>query len=334
MRYGNVTGDIYDRCVCKKLEGRRKGVESGAGYGEDCAVFSLEHAPLCVAAAQAQSVYEGADCGEYGVYAAVNQAVAFGTSPVAGVLLHILLPAGCGEDAFKRIVTDAQIAASECGTAIADVKASVTPAVNRPVLTASALGNVRRAPGREETPQEGAQIVMTKWAGLEGSAMLAARHRRRLLERYPAFLLDEAAGFRRSLSVVSDAAAAWKTGTNTLCAAAEGGIFRALWTLAWREGIGVEVEWKKIPIRQETVEICNCLDVNPYELAANGSLLCITEHGETLLRELHREKIHAAIIGVVTKGRNRVIVNGEERRFLEPARPDAVYQVLEQGNGM
>lgn len=329
MRYGNVTGDVYDRCVHKKLNGRRKGVESGAGYGEDCAVFSLEHAPLCVAAAQSQAVYEGEDCGGYAVCAAVNQAAAFGASPVAGVLLRVLLPAGCGEDIFRRIMADAQMAASECATVLADVKASVTSAVNRPVLTASALGNVRRTPGREERPKEGAQIVMTKWAGLEGSAMLAARHRKRLLERYPAFLLDEAAGFGRSLSVVADATAAWKAGTNMLCAAAEGGIFRAIWTLAWRAGIGVEVAWKKIPIRQETVEICNCLNINPYELAANGSLLCITEHGETLLRELGREKIHAAVIGVVTKGQDRVIVNGDDRRFLEPAKPDALYQAGE-----
>lgn len=85
---------------------------------------------------------------------------------------------------------------------------------------------------------------------------------------------------------------------------------------------------KRIPIRQETVEICNELDCNPYELLSNGSLLCLTDRGDVLLEALKQKGIFAAIIGRTTWTKDRVVINGEERRFLEPAKPDAFYGLL------
>ena len=46
----------------------------------------------------------------------------------------------------------------------------------------------------------------------------------------------------------------------------EGGVFGAFWEMASGAGVGLEVDLKKIPIRQETVEICNYFGVNPYQI--------------------------------------------------------------------
>lgn len=349
MKLGNVTGDVYDRSIHKKLNSKREGIINGAAHGEDCAIFSVEHMKAAwdcaapddkmsvgesgkarIVTAQCQTPYTGERCGKYAVYAAVNQAAAFGASKVTGVLLNILLPAGGNEQELRSAVADAQEAAAGVKTAVADIKASVTPAVNEICVTATAVGMAR---GGRDGALHGAeaargQIVMTKWAGLEGSAILANRFCDKLRRRYPSYLIEEAAAFDRFLTVVPEAAVAGKSGCSALCAAAEGGIFRALWTLAECAGVGLEIDLKKIPIRQETVEICNYLDLNPYELMANGSLLCLTEHAEALLKELHREQIPAAVIGSATANRDRVIINGEERRFLEPSKADEIYRVL------
>lgn len=348
MKLGNVTGDVYDRSIHKKLNSKRAGIVSGAAYGEDCAIFSIDHvksAPghsaLCgekcpdlsealrVVTAQAQTAYMGAGCGKYAVYAAVNRAAADGAEEAAGVLLNILLPAAAKEQEMRSVVEQAQEAAADVKTAIADVKASVTHAVNEVCVTATAVGLSGSSTDEVQDPAN-AQIVMTKWAGLEGSAILASRFPAKLRERYPSYLIEEAAAFERFLSIVPEAAAAGKSGGSVLCAAAEGGIFRALWTLAECAGVGLEIDLKKIPIRQETVEICNYLDLNPYELMANGSLLCLTEHANALLTELHRMQIPAAVIGRAMPNRDRVIINGEERRFLEPAKADEIYKAFER----
>lgn len=345
MKLGNVTGDIYDRSIHKKLNSnRRERTVSGAAYGEDCAIFSVypeKAAPegfrlpggdlagaseeVCVLNAQAQTVYTGEDSGKYAVYAAVNQAAAFGAQETEGVLLHILLPVGAQEQALRSVVEEAQETAQALKAAIADVKAFVTPAVNEICVTATAVGVTAR---RTDSVKHAAtaQVVMTKWAGLEGSAILASRFSQKLRERYPSYLIEEAAAFDRFLSIVPEAAAAGKSGGSVLCAAAEGGIFRALWTLAECAGVGLEIDLKKIPIRQETVEICNYLDLNPYELMANGSLLCLTERADILIETLQREQIPAAVIGRAALNRDRVIINGEERRFLEPAKADEIYK--------
>lgn len=368
MKPGNVTGIVYDRNIHRKLnQDIRQDVKS-AGNGEDCAFFACKKEPGFVTA-QAQTAYTGAGCGKYAVIAAANQAAAAGAETV-GVLLNILLPQSAKEEELRTIVSDAQAAADVLGIALADVKASVTAAVNCPVVTAIAMGHkeaddvencdhvgkasgsIGRASAAKGSASDAAggaasasasvpgqtasgspasfsnhQIVMTKWAGLEGTAILAQRCEGRLRERYPANLIETAQGFDAMLSVAAEAAAAGKSGHDAVIAAAEGGIFRALWTLGERIGAGLEIDLKKILIRQETVEICNWLDVNPYELAANGSLLCATEHGEALVFELEKAGIPAAVIGRVTEDHDRVVRNGEERRFLEPAKEDEIYKV-------
>lgn len=174
----------------------------------------------------------------------------------------------------------------------------------------------------------GDRIVMTKWAGLEGTVMLAERYRSGLLQRYPADLIDTARSFRRYLSVTREAAAAAVSNVGAMCAAAEGGVFGALWELAERAGVGLSVSLKKIPIRQETVEICNWLDVNPYELTGNGSLLCLTQDGERLTEAFLERGIPAAVIGTVESGRDRVVCGGGETRFLSPRTEDAIYRAM------
>lgn len=362
MKTGNVTGAVYERSVRRKLK-NENGWIRGAAHGEDCAFFECSGGKTFLSQS---GVYTGADMAGYAVYSAVNRAAAWEAEYALGagckdgvnaagkadakvcrdmrcsVQVQILLPAEEKEQTLQRMVCDIRDAAEKSGAAPADVKACVTAAVSVPVTTASAVipaaaGNAAAGAGKavsaggenvRKSSLAGSQIVMTKWAGTEGTARLTNRCREQLLKRYPAHFLDEAAAFDRYLSIVPEAAVARKSGVGAVCAAGGGGVFHALWTLAERVGTGLEVFLKKIPIRQETVEVCNMLDVNPYELAANGSLLCVTREGEALAESFRREGIPAEVIGFLTGENDRVIINGEERRFLEPAKEDSVYRIL------
>lgn len=348
MKTGNVTGAVYERSVHRKLKNENRWIR-GAAHGEDCAFFECGGGKTFLSQS---GVYTGADMAGYAVYSAVNRAAAWEAEYALGagnrnmqcsVQVQIMLPAEEKEQTLQRMVCDIRDAAENSGAAPADVKACVTAAVSVPVTMASAVipaataGNADTGAGKaasaesgnaRKTSLTGSQIVMTKWAGTEGTARLTNRCREQLLKRYPAHFLDEAAAFDRYLSIVPEAAVARKSGVGAVCAAGEGGVFHALWTLAERAGTGLEVFLKKIPIRQETVEVCNMLDVNPYELAANGSLLCVTREGEALAESFRREGIPAEVIGFLTGENDRVIINGEERRFLEPAKEDSVYRIL------
>ena len=334
MKTGNVTGNVYKRSVHRKIGTNGIGVK-GAEYGEGCAFLTSENvdkAKQLWITAQSLSVWSGAEGAKLCVYEAVNRAeaaaVGRGEAKVRMVSMQLMLPTDCQEQELQKMTVAAQEAAQKLQVTLADVKAHVSGAVIAPVATAEALVEVWTAPaGAALSARAGQQIVMTKWAGLAGTVRLEKTYREALLKRYPAQLLDDVAQLEQHFSILPEAAVAGKSGVGLACAVSEGGVFHALWTLAEQAGTGLEVSLKKIPIRQETVEICNELDVNPYELSGNGSLLFVTDQGEMLAEQLQQQKIPAAVIGFLSADNDRVIVNGEERRFLEPANTDAIYRM-------
>lgn len=237
--------------------------------------------------------------------------------------------------ATAEAIAEVRITAAHSGTARSSALASHAVLHN---ATEMCIASGSTSSGRQRqnagvavpasvAPHAGQQIVMTKWAGLAGTVRLEKTYREKLLQRYPAQLLDDAAQLEQHFSILPEAAVAGKSGVGLACAVSESGVFHALWTMAEQTGTGLEVALKKIPIRQETVEICNELDVNPYELSGTGSMLFVTDQGEALVQQLEQQGIAAAVIGFLSADNDRVIVNGEERRFLEPANVDAIYRM-------
>ena len=99
-----------------------------------------------------------------------------------------------------------------------------------------------------------------------------------------------------------------------------GGILSGLWKMAEASGVGMDVDLRRIPIRQETIEVCERLDVDPYKLEAKGSVLIGTAQGDALVRELEAHGIHAAVIGYADNGNDRLLHSGEITRYLERPR--------------
>jgi hexosaminidase len=102
----------------------------------------------------------------------------------------------------------------------------------------------------------------------------------------------------------------------------EGGIEAALWELAEEAKAGLRVDLRAIPIRQETVEVFNTLDQDPYILDSFGSWLLFAENGAEVLAQLHGQgETEAAVIGYTTKDRKRILsYSGVERFLLPPKR--------------
>ena len=171
------------------------------------------------------------------------------------------------------------------------------------------------------------EIVVSKWIGLEGTVRLVRQYEEKLRERFPRRMIDETAAFDRYLSVASEAATAMKSGVCGMHDVSRGGIFGALWELAQRAGVGLEIDLKKIPVKQETIEICEFFELNPYELLSGGCLIMVTENGQTLENLLIQEGIPGVVIGRTTDGNDRVICNEDEKRYLDRPKTDQMYYV-------
>ncbi len=176
-------------------------------------------------------------------------------------------------------------------------------------------------------------IVLSKWIALEGTARLAKRHYEKLRERFPRRILDEAAAFDRYLPVEPEAATAMKSGVCGMHGIFHGGIFAGLWEMAQEAGVGLEADLRKIPVRQETIEICEVLGENPYELPSGGCLIMTAGNGNALVAALEREGIPAVMIGRTTKGNDRVLYNKGHKRYLDKSRTDRNYKEMEEKTG-
>lgn len=293
---------------------------NGAGSGEDCAVFAYAGETVV------SCLWEGTLPISPVLIHCVNVMASRNAEPMAASL-NILLPPDVEESVLKGMMAEAESICGEYDMQIAQVRSRVTDAVREPWVTVTVYG--KGLPGSRHTVKEicpDQDIVLSKWIGLEGTALLAGRHREHLLERYPAWLVEEAADFDRYLSTVPEAAIALKSGARAVQNVSEGGILAALWELAEGAGVGLVIDLKKLPIRQETVEICNRCDRNPYELLSGGCLLMTGADGQTLVKALEDAGIPAAVVGRTTNGRDRLILNGEETRYLDRPHADSIYE--------
>ena len=326
MRRGKISENVLKRSVLKKIGNHRDEVINGAGVGTDCAVLSFGEGYETVLSTTPVTAPIEEICA-YAIPMAFNNIAAAGAEPV-GVMLSVMLPEDTQESGLQAMMEQAEQICGACGAQIIGGHTEVVPYITHPIVTATGVG--RRDAGRTagmQGIQAGQEIVVSKWIGLEGTVRLAREREKELCGRYPAKMVREAAAFDRYLSVIPEAATAIKSGVCGMHDVSRGGIFGALWELAQSAGVGLEIELKKIPLRQETVEICEFFEINPYELLSGGCLLMTTADGGALAAALMRENIPAAVIGRTTQGNDRVLYNDEEKRYLDKPKTDQIYFV-------
>lgn len=168
-------------------------------------------------------------------------------------------------------------------------------------------------------------VVMAGPAALEGTQVLIAARREQLERRLSARYLAEGlcraeeTDVRRAVFLARSRGAVVKL-------PGEGGIFSALWELGEFFSCGLRLGLREILLRQETIEVCELLDINPYLMFSGGCVLAVTGKPEELLAAYRENGIPAALLGTLCPGGDRVLENGEERRFLEPFRGDELYR--------
>ena len=327
MKLGKVPEAVLERSVLNQIKHRRDEVLVGPAIGEDCSVLAIAEDEVLVISSDPIT---GAvsDIGTLAVHITAND-IASNGAEVIGIMLTILLPEETEEDSLKTMMKDIEAVCIKLNIEVIGGHTEITKVVNQPVVTVTGLGKMKRSDMiKTEGAKPGQEIVMTKWAGLEGTAIIATAKEEELKTKYSDSFLSGAKEMLDQISVVPEAKVARAVGVTSMHDVTEGGIFGALWEIGAASKVGLEVDLKKILLKQETVEICEFYDLNPYMLISSGCMLIITDHANHLVDSLKAEGIVAAVIGRITEGNDRVILNEEERRFLEPPKSDELYKVI------
>ena len=243
MKVGKLSESALKRSVLRQIHTKREEIINGAGVGEDCAIFALSEADFMVSCMQEGELTEPQKIGGI-ITKCVNNLVVGGATPMA-VMITLLLPESVEEPWIKQVMNRAEAVCHQMSVQIAGGQTRISQRISTSFAIVTGYGKVSK--DNYHTAKAGQDIVISKWIGLEGTSLMAKQYRQQILERYPAYLVEEAMGFDRFLSIIPEAATAMKSGVGAMHDASEGGIFASLWELAEGAGVGLTIDLKKYP---------------------------------------------------------------------------------------
>lgn len=327
MNVGKLSETVLKRSVLNQIKHRRNEILVGPAIGEDCSVLAVSEDEVVVVSSD-PITGTAQDIGTLAVHITAND-IASNGAEVLGIMLTILLPEDSEEAELRSMMADMEAVCERLNIEIIGGHTEVTKAVHQPIVTVTGIGKMKRSEIiKTAGAKPGQEIVMSKWAGLEGTAIIAAAKEQELRTKYSAGFLEGAKRMIDYISVVPESRIAREVGVTSMHDVTEGGIFGALWEIGAASKVGLEVDLKKILLKQETVEICEFYDLNPYMLISSGCMLMITDKANQLVERLKAGGIAAAVIGRITEGNDRIIINDDEKRYLEPPKSDELYKVM------
>ena len=184
----------------------------------------------------------------------------------------------------------------------------------------------RENPG---TMKPGQDLVVAGYAGLAGTCRLADAKKEVLSQWFRDNYIDE---IRQIPMPVLNSEPAWfqSVGVTEYEPVGEGGIHAALWTLSGGHEQGIGVDLRAIPIRQQTIEVCERLGLNPYSLFSDRCQLLVADNGGVTVRLLAEQGIPAAVIGSVRPGIKREIYHQDGVGYMERPQEDELWRVLQK----
>jgi hydrogenase maturation factor len=248
----------------------------------------------------------------------------------------ILLPEKAEKKAVEIISSQMNEAAKDLGIAIIGGHCETTPGLSHPIVVGCMMGITEK--GKYVTAagaKPGDLLILTKSAGIEGTAILATDRQAQLKRVLGSRLLENAKGFYKQISVVKDAITAYKTGgVHAMHDPTEGGVAGAVHEMADASKLGVRISEDKIRVQHETLRICQAYDIDPLQLIASGSLLVAADpdFAGRIIENLRKDKVDAEIIGEFLSSPEKRLITREKGKVEKLQRPvtDQLWQALER----
>ncbi len=302
LPHGKIPIDLLKQVVFKNLGAKRNEIALGPSAGIDGAVLDLGNKSLIVSMDPITGALER--IGWLAVNVNANDIATFGIKPEY-MLSCIMLPENADKKTVETISVQMGQAAKKLGMAIIGGHCEVTPGLTNPVVVGCVIGLTKKGnylTARGAQPED--KLILTKTAGIEGTAILATDRETELQKAMRPDRLEKAQTFFNRISVVKEATEAFKTGgVHAMHDPTEGGIIGGVTEMAEASRLGVEIYENKIPIAPETASICKHFKIDPLRLISSGALL-IASDPTTIPRTIERleqHHVHASIIGNFVK---------------------------------
>lgn len=324
MKIGKLSNEQLNDLILRRLPPLGPDVVCGPGIGLDCALVKSPEGLVVVSSDPITGT--SAHIGYLAVHISCNDIAACGVRPTA-LMLVLIAPPDATEAELARIMDDAADAARAVSVSIIGGHTEISDAVTRFVIMTTAFGFAvggQLVDSRSCRP--GDTLIMTKTAGLEGTAILAADHADRLRAALSADELAAASRLIERISVLPEGVLCAGLPVHGLHDATEGGMLGAVHELSDAGHCGCEVTLEAIPLHPLTRRIAGLLGLDPYRLLSSGSLLIATPDPDAVLAAMSAAGIDATVIGRLTEGPERWVNEQGRRLPLDPPMPDELYR--------
>ncbi len=330
---GKIPIDVLEKIVFKNLGAKRGEVVLGPSAGIDGAIIDIGDKSLIVS----MDPITGAlgIIGYLAVNVNANDIATFGCQPLF-LVSCILLPENADKGTLETISSQMNDAAKDLGIAIVGGHCETTPNITNPIVVGCMIGVAEK--GRYVTAagaKPGDLLILTKYVGIEGTAILASDREPQLRKVLGARLLKNAKEFYKRISIVKEATIAFKTGgVHAMHDPTEGGVAGAIHEMADASNLGVRILEEKIRVQPETLKICKTFDIDPLQLIASGSLLIAADPklADRITMALKEKQIEAETIGeFLSSPEKRLITrtNGIIEKLKRPT-TDQLWQALKK----
>lgn len=262
---------------------------------------------------------------------ACNHALACAAVPISAQIT-CFLPEDLTEPEFKSHMRQLKAQAKRLGIVITGgdtlTRARLTNVLTTATVTAiTDFTAVKQLTGA----RPGQALILAGLAGQAGMRSLFPSIPERICQDFrPDFLektygKEEDGSVQRAAKVCREALYARRFGISAMHAVGHGGVLAGLWEFSVMTGetVGFTVDMNAIPIRQGVIELAQCLDLDPYTLYAGGCLLIAADDGKGLATDICQQGTPAAVIGQFTDTRDKILLCGGRKRFLDKPQPDA-----------
>ncbi len=326
MEQGKLPTELLRKLVFENIKTKNANVILGPEIGEDCAAIKFGDYACIVSTDPITGAEKGA--GTLAVHISCNDIASCGVKPV-GILITLMVPTNGSEEDIDRVMKEAGQAVEELGVEIIGGHTEITSAVNKMVISTTAIGKAKiDRIITTKGARTGDDVIMTKWAGLEGTSIIATDLGKDLSNVLSEDELISAQTLINKISVVPEGIIAGEFGVNSMHDVTEGGILGASWEIAERSDKGIKLYLNKIPVLETTKKICKHFGISPYHLISSGSMIMTCKNGEKLVKLLMDKGITATIIGEVLAN-DRVVVDFDGSTYeLQPPKADELFKVV------
>ena len=319
MNTGKLPPEMMEKLIFPFKGKSRPEVLVGPQIGEDAAVIDIGNRYLIVTS----DPIIGTDklIGYFLVHINANDIASKGGKP-AYMTVTIAFPQNIKEEEIRSFMQEIDAEARKLNIAVIGGHTEITTKFSSTVASGTMIGYANRVMSLKDV-KEGDIILLTKFAGLEGTSIIVSNHMEYMENKLSKEEMEEATSYIKHISVVKEALIAREKAV-FMHDPTEGGIIGGLSELQAKSNLNIEVDWNSIHITDVTRKVSSIFNIDPLHLISSGALLIVVHEVDEkgVIRELKNSGIKVEKIGRFTSRAGN----------LKPSYEEELWKVMKWGD--